>query len=181
MIKSKKYRNEVEAAVKIFRPVLVALKIREPSQHRPPVFIADFDHLHLLDLDFCSIEVRIADLGECTGMFISAYTKSKLLRNYIILNKSLFDTPEQETKEQLKITGVHEFCHFLAILYAVTSFSVDALKERILLRLNKRIDQLPKENLIKIYNLLSNKVFQEDHSIPKRTIECMTLENTKHV
>jgi hypothetical protein len=154
MIRSRKYRAEVIAAVRTFRPVLAALKVREPNQHRP-VFIAEFDHLHLLELDFCSIEILIADLDECTGMFVSSYTKSGLLRNYIIFNQSLFDKAKLETREQLKITGVHEFCHFIAILYAATAVTIDLLKQNILHRLNARIDRLPKDILIKIYNLLS--------------------------
>jgi hypothetical protein len=146
----------------------MALKIREPAQYRP-VFIAEFVHLHLLELDFCSIEVLIADLDECTGMFISAYTNTGLLRNYIILNKSLFDFSRQEIKEQLKITSVHEFCHFIAIVYAATAVTIDILRKNILHRLNARIDRLPKDTLIKIYNLLSNKVPQEDQFLEELT------------
>jgi hypothetical protein len=134
----------------------MALKIREPKGHRP-VYLAEFDHLHLLGLDCCSISVLIADLDECTGMFVCSYTKTGLLQNFIILNKSLFDSQKQECREQLKITGVHEFCHFIAIIYAATTVTTDRLKESILERLNSRIDKLPKDTLIKIYNLLSNK------------------------
>jgi hypothetical protein len=175
MVKSRKYRAEVIAAVKTFRPVLMALKIREPNQHRP-VFIAEFPHLHLLDLDSCSVQILIADLDECTGMFISAYTKTGLFRNYIVLNKTLFDASKRETWEQLKITGVHEFCHFIAIVYAATAFTVDQLKERILLRLNARIDRLPKETLIKIYNLLSTKAPQEDQYFEELTDKHFRLD-----
>ena len=175
MIRSRKYRAEVIVAVRTFRPVLAALKIRDPKQHRP-VFIAEFDHLHLLELDFCSIEILLADLDECTGMFVSAYTKSGLLRNYIILNKSLFDDSKQETKEQLKITGAHEFCHVIAILYAATAVTIELLKEKILHRLNARIDRLPKETLIKIYNLLSNKAPQEDQFFEELTDKHFRLD-----
>jgi hypothetical protein len=63
MIKSRKYREEVLAAVKTFRPVLMALKIREPKAQRT-VFIAEFDHLHLLELDFCSIIMFSQELFE---------------------------------------------------------------------------------------------------------------------
>jgi hypothetical protein len=138
----------------------MALKMRDPV-HSRPIFLAEFDHLHLLALDFCSIEILIADIGECTGMFISSYTKSGLLRNYIILNKSLLDSSEQADREQLKIIGVHEFCHFIAILYAANVVSIETLQERILQRLNGRIDKLPKETLINLYNLLANKASHE--------------------
>ncbi|MDR3170537.1 MAG: hypothetical protein LBU17_02785 [Treponema sp.] len=129
--------------------------------HGRTVFLAGFDHLHLLDLDFCSIEILIADLNECTGMLISSYTKSGLLRNYIILNKSLLNSSGPVAENQLKIVGVHEFCHFIAILYAATVVSIEALKESILHRLNGRIDKLPKETLINLYNLLANKASDE--------------------
>jgi hypothetical protein len=138
----------------------MALKMREPEQGWT-VWLAEFDHLHLLEMDFCSIEILIADLGECTGMFVSSYTKTGLLRNYIILNNSLLDSSKRETREQLKITGVHEFCHFIAILYAATVVSIELLKEKILQRLNGRIDSLPKETLINLYNLLANKAPHE--------------------
>jgi hypothetical protein len=154
MVKSRRYRAEVISAVKTFRPVLMALNIRE-LQHRP-VFLAEFDHLHLLDLDSCSIEVLIADLGECIGMFASAYTDTGLLRCYIILNRSLFEDKTTKVQQQLKITGIHEFCHFVAIIYAATTVSIKLLKENILSRLNAKIDKLPHENLIQIYNMLAN-------------------------
>jgi hypothetical protein len=175
MIKSRKYRAEVIEAVRTFRPVLKALKIREPEQHRP-VFIAEFDHLHLLELDFCSIEILIADLDECTGMFVSAYTKSGLFRNYIILNSWLFDAIQQDKREQLKITGIHEFCHFIAIVYAATTVTIDRLKETILRRLHARIDRLPKDTLIKIYNLLSNKAPAEDYFLEELTDKHFRLD-----
>jgi hypothetical protein len=72
--------------------------MREPEQERI-VWLAEFEHLHLPEMDFCSIEILIANLDECTGMFVSSYTMSGLLRNYIILNKSLLDNSKKETKE----------------------------------------------------------------------------------
>jgi hypothetical protein len=157
------YRTEVKSAVKAFRPVLAALKIRSPEQYRL-VYIAEFDHLQLLDLDFCSVEILIAELDDCSGIFASAYTKTGLLRNYIILDSSLFDKSNNDIREQLKITGVHEFCHFIAIIYAATvGMTIESLKESIIKRLNARIDKLPKETLIKIYNRLSNIGDEKDY------------------
>jgi hypothetical protein len=88
----------------------------------------------------------------------------------------LFDPTKRETREQLKITGVHEFCHFIAIVYAATAFTVDQLKERILSRLNARIDRLPQKTLIKIYNLLSNKAPQEDQYFEELTDKHFRLD-----
>jgi hypothetical protein len=151
-----RYRTEVRSAIKAFRPVLMALKMRAPEQYRP-VYIAEFDHLHLLDLDSCSLEILVADLDDCSGIFVSSYTKTRLLRNYIILNSSLFNREKQEIRVQLKITGVHEFCHFIAIVYAATAVEIEELKKCILKRLNAKIDKLPKETLIKVYSILSDK------------------------
>jgi hypothetical protein len=156
--------------VKAFRPVLKALKIREPGQYQRPVYIAEFDHLHLLDLDSCSIEILPADLDECSGVFASAYTKTGLLRNYIILDKSLFDKSNKDIREQLKITGIHEFCHFIAIIYAATvGMTIEKLKADILERLHARIDKLPKETLIKIYDILSSSKDEKDSLLEELT------------
>jgi hypothetical protein len=152
----------VRSAIKAFRPVLMALKMREPKQYRP-VYIAEFDHLHLLELDSCSIEIRIANLDDCSGMFISAYTQTGLLRNYIILDSSLFNRKEQAIREQFKIACIHEFCHFVAIVYAATTrMEIETLKESILKRLNAKLDKLPKETLIEVYNILSDERDKRD-------------------
>jgi hypothetical protein len=133
----------------------MALKIREPKNHRP-VFFAEFEHLDLLGLDFCSVEILVADIGDCIGMFVCAYTKTKLLRNYIILNSSLFANEGHEVGEQRKITAVHEFCHFIAIVYMVTSVTLPKVKEKIAQRLNAKIDRLSNEAFIELYALLSS-------------------------
>jgi hypothetical protein len=141
----------------------MALKLRDPEHYRP-VYIAEFDHLHLLELDSCSIEPLLADLDDCSGIFASAYTKTGLLQNYIILNRALFNRENQEIREQLKITGIHEFCHFVAIVYAATTrMEIETLKKSILKRLNAKIDKLPKETLIEIYTILSDERDKRDY------------------
>jgi uncharacterized protein YeeX (DUF496 family) len=149
------YRTDVQAAVRIFRPVLKALNIRNSKKYRP-VYFSEFLHLDFLNLDYCSIEILIADLDDCVGLFVSSYTKKKLLRNYLILNSSLF-SEHREITEKLKITAVHEFCHFLAIIYALTTVSIEELKERIAARLTSKIDKLPNETIVELYTLLSSK------------------------
>jgi hypothetical protein len=165
MVNPRRFRADVPAAVRDFRPILVSLNIRDRTKHRA-VFIAEFDHLDLLNFDECSIQVLVADLDECIGMFISSYTKSGLCRCYIVLNKSLFGNTTISGSEQLKITGVHEFTHFLAFLYAATTVELPKLKESICQRLNTRIDSLPHDRLIKIYNLLADRT-GNDEDLPE--------------
>jgi hypothetical protein len=161
MVNPRRFRADVPAAVRDFRPILVSLNIRDRPKHRA-VFIAEFDHLDLLNFDECSIQVLVADLDECIGMFISSSTTSGLCRCYIVLNKSLFDNTTTSGSEQLKITGVHEFIHFLAFLYAATTVDMSNLKESIRQRLNTKIDSLPHDRLIKIYNLLTDRAGHDE-------------------
>jgi hypothetical protein len=120
--------------------------------------MAEFDTLHhLLNMDLCSVEVLVTDLDDCVGMFIPSY-KDELLRNYIVLDNSLFDISERKFQEHLKMVGIHEFCHFLAVIYSVTNIGVDNVREIIKERLNGRIDRLPLETLQKMFLSLSNKI-----------------------
>jgi hypothetical protein len=149
------YRTDIQSAVRMFRPVLKALTIRDFQKHRP-VYFSDFAHLDFLDLDKCSVQILTADLGDCTGMFIGAHTEKDLLRNYIVLNSALFSDKSPEIQEKLKITAVHEFCHFLAIVYALTTISIVDLKEKLTERLKTKIDRLSNEAITELYTLLSS-------------------------
>jgi len=76
------YRINPKEAVRLFRPVLQELKIREETDHLP-VFLASFDELAFLSLDECSIQFAVADIN-ADGIFFAKYTRQGLLRAYII-------------------------------------------------------------------------------------------------
>jgi tRNA threonylcarbamoyladenosine modification (KEOPS) complex Cgi121 subunit len=150
------YRNDTKEAVKTFRPILKALKIRDDGDH-PIVFLAAHDPENILQLDECSIQIVVADMA-INGMFAVKYTKEKLLRVFIVLNKSLFGSSVKKIKEQRKIAGVHEFVHFIAMVYVATVTKTPSLKDKLLERFTKIVRKLPEDKLLGIYNALSEEL-----------------------
>lgn len=150
------YRSDIKEAVRIFRPVLQGLKIRSETD-RPVIFFAAFDELDHLNLDECSVQVLVADI-ETAGMTAVKYTEQRLLRAYIILSSKLYDNPKTAMKELRKIAGVHEFVHFLAIVYVATVTGTASLRSRLLDRLRRTVDKLPGTSLLTLYTTLTSKV-----------------------
>jgi hypothetical protein len=140
--------------------VLQGLKIRNQDDH-PVVFFAQFDELNHLALDECSVQVLVAAI-DTLGMFVIKYTKEGLLRAYIILSYKLYNNPNM--KELRKIAGVHEFVHFIAIVYVATVTGTPALRSRLLERLQRTVKKLPGANLLTLYTALTSKV--ETKNIP---------------
>jgi hypothetical protein len=154
------YRSNIREAVRIFRPVLQGLKIRSRTDH-PIIFFADFDDLAHLNLDECSVRVLIADI-DTLGIFAIKYTSKKLLRAYIILSRKLYDNPKRTIRELRKIAGVHEFVHFLAVVYVATVTGTASLRSKLLERLQHTIKRLPGADLLTLYNALTSKVKTDD-------------------
>jgi hypothetical protein len=122
------YKSDIKDAVKMFRPLLRVLKIREPVSYRE-VRIPEIDVMKRLNMDYASIVILVANLeNDCAGILMTAYLEKgakSLLKSYLILNSNLLK-PE---KEQLKLTGVHEYCHFVAIIYVIQTVSIARAKE----------------------------------------------------
>jgi hypothetical protein len=148
------YRSKIKEAVRIFRPVLQGLKVRSEADH-PVVFFAGFDVLKHLNLDECSVQVLIADI-DTSGMFAIKYTSERLLRAYIILSSKLYGN--KAMKELRKIVGVHEFVHFIAVVYVATVTGTTSLREVLLERLQHTVKKLPGADLLTLYNALTSKV-----------------------
>jgi hypothetical protein len=147
------YKRDLETTVRTFRPVLKALNLREPEKYRP-VYLSEFDHLDVFNLKFCSIRVVFANMEEdCAAALATQYIDG-LLRNYIIFNKNIL---KECNKEKIKIMGVHEFCHFMAIIFAILARSFDAARMDIVQRLNNKVDKLKKDELEMLYSMLSKK------------------------
>jgi hypothetical protein len=151
------YRSDVKEAVRLFRPVLRGLKIRSAIDDNPVVFFAAFDELAHLSLDICTVQVVIAEM-DLQGMFLIKLTKQGSLRAFIILNKMLYNNPKRQMKELLKTAGVHEFVHFLAMVYTVTVTDTIVLREKLMLKLQKIVKKLPGTELLTLYNGLMNKI-----------------------
>jgi hypothetical protein len=147
------YRDEVREAVRIFRPILQALKVRERNGHQP-VYLAMFDELEGMNIDACSIQFAVGNI-DALGIFLIKYTNQGLLRAYIILNQSLYNDQDKSIREIRKIAGVHEFIHFLATIYVASIVGSSSLRSVLLGRLQKNVDRLLGPNLIDLYFALS--------------------------
>jgi hypothetical protein len=154
------YRSDIKEAVRIFRPVLRGLKIRDEANH-PVIFFAGFDGLAHLNLDECSVQVLIADISTA-GVFAIKYTSQGLLRAYIVLSQKLYGNPKKADKELRKIAGVHEFVHFIAVVYVATVTSPGSLRANLLQRLQRTVEKLPEADLITLYKALTSKVKECD-------------------
>jgi len=163
-----KYRDDAKVAVRIFRPILQALKVRSTDGH-PPIFLALFDELAFLNLDMCSVQFAIGDI-DAQGLFITKYTKQGLLRSYIIINRKLFNVSHSKSmKEIRKIAGVHEFVHFITIIYLATNYKTADLSSKLSPRLQRTIDKLWEPNLLDLYYTLSGKKTKSGFTPPELT------------
>lgn len=150
------YRSDPIETVRLFRPVLRALKIRQKDGHLP-VFLASFDQLAFLNFDECSIQFAAGKI-EAASLFIAKYTsQGRLLRAYIIVNEKLFDSQNKGMKEMRKIAGVHEFIHFLALIFASTLSSREEMRSMLLGRLHNKVENLWAPNLLDLYYSLSGR------------------------
>jgi hypothetical protein len=149
------YRSDVEEAVRIFRPVLQGLKIRNENGH-PIVYFAQFDGLRHLHLDECSVKVQVENI-DTFGVFVIKYTQTGLLRAYIILSRKLYNNSTKTMKEVRKIAGVHEFVHFIAVVYVATVIETEPLRSKLLERLQHTVKKLPGPDLLVLYNALTGE------------------------
>jgi hypothetical protein len=160
------YTNDLEAAVTYFRPVLQRLSIRQGTAIGTPVFLSSFPHLWNLDNSGkWVITLLKTNLVGSRAKFISQYHKTTgIMECYIILDETCF-VAAKVPNEIRKAVSVHEFCHFLALLYASISTTEEILGARLKERLSKIIDELTNEQVIKLYQLL-NKIprFSDDFS-----------------
>lgn len=145
------YRTNVEVAIKYFRPILSALKIRERDK-QDLVYLANFDHLDLLNLDNVVITVLLADLDTTEGMFFCREENS-YFHCYIVINNKLYD---KKLITKVKVAGIHEFCHFMAVIYTLTITSIESQKQNLQNRIKQKVDELSSESLNRLYSVLSN-------------------------
>jgi hypothetical protein len=145
--------NDLETTVRTFRPVLKALTLREPETYRP-VYLSEFDHLDVFNLKFCSIRIITAKVEEDCAAALATQFSNGLLRNYMIFNPSVL---KEGNKEKIKIMGIHEFCHFMAIIFAILARPFEIARQDIIKRLDNKVDKLKKNELNMLYAMLSKK------------------------
>jgi hypothetical protein len=151
--------------------VLKRLSLRKKEKQRK-VFLAEFDHLDILNVDKWVIIVLRADLQKSDGMFFCQKGNNGLIKCYIVLKYSLYN---EAVLERVKIVGVHEFCHFMAMLYLLTAITDESQRDGILKRrLVGKIDDLNTEALNRFFGALNEKEYAE--IIPELTDEHYRLE-----
>jgi len=164
------FNTDLESAVTCFRPILQRLKIRQGVTGLP-VFLSLFPHLWNLNKNcIWVVTVLKANMPDCRAKFLSQYhEKSKVMECFIILSDACFINAKVPN-EIRKAIMVHEFCHFLALIYASVSTTEETLQERLKDRLSKTIDELTNEQVVKFYQLL-NKVrpFSDDFTTFEQT------------
>jgi len=152
------YNTDLESAVACFRPILQRLRIRQGVTELP-VFLSSFPHLWNLNKN-CTWLITILKTKmpeDCRAKFVSQYhSEAKIMECYIILS-DIFFVDAKVPNEIRKAVVVHEFCHFLALIYASASTSEEILQKRLKERLAKTIDELTNDQVLKLYQLL-NKV-----------------------
>jgi len=146
-----RFRVNEDRAVKAFRPILRSLCLREKQSLKPQVSLADFPQLDLLDLDSWSIQVMPAPLVNegLLGMFaLVRHPKSNEDRILccLFIESSLYDLLEQGAVDDqkrarlwIKHIGVHEFVHFIAWVYAITTVTYDDARARLMKEFKKRV------------------------------------------
>lgn len=72
---------------------------------------------------------------------------------YIVIQNALY----KKSLEYVKFVGVHEFCHFMAIVYSITSTSIEKQREFLLNRLKTKVDELSLDSLNKFIMALDAK------------------------
>ena len=144
------YRTDVSTAVRFFRPLLAALNIRNKSE-QDIVYLAEFDHLDFLDLDNCVVTVLTANLEQAGGLFFCR-KENGYIHCYIVVQDSLY----RGNMEIVKVVGVHEFCHFMAILYSLTATSIERQREILSEKKKKKVDDLSMDSLNRFFKALAS-------------------------
>ena len=159
------YRTNLKSATRIFLPILRSLKLRKKSEERV-IYIKDFHDLNFLNIRYFVLTLKTAKMDKASGTFFCRVS-GDLVDCYIILNSDLYDS---ENLESVKVSGVHEFCHFLAIVYSATATSIQIQREHLLERLSQKSHELNLDILNKFLSALSaekgrenTELYDDDH------------------
>lgn len=154
--------SDLEKAVACFRPVLKKLNTKDMSPTGTPVLLGSKSFPNLRKVKSIRkwiITILRTDLIDSRAKFISQYDKaSGIMENYIILD-NVFYVKAMVPNILRKAVVVHEFCHFLALIYACITVSEGTFQETLKERLSKIVDVLTNDQTLKLYQLL-NKVKQ---------------------
>jgi len=150
------YNTNLEQAVACFRPILQSLKIRQGVTDHP-VFLSSFPHLWNLNKSskwvITVLKTKMPE--DCRAKFVTQHHKEAGIMECYIIISDIFFVDAKVPNEIRKAVIVHEFCHFLALIYASASSSEKNLHERLKERLAKVVDELTNDQALKLYKLLN--------------------------
>jgi hypothetical protein len=163
------FTTDLECAVDYFRPILQRLRIRQGATGCP-VFLSAFPQLWNIENNGkWVITVLKANLVDTKARFLSQYHKhSKIMECFIIMDETCF-VNAKVPNEIRKAVVVHEFCHFIALIYACNSTSEEVLAERLKERLSKTIDELNNKQVLKLYQFLNKMRSLDDFAAIEQT------------
>lgn len=103
-----------------------------------------------------------------SGLFF-ARQKGNLTDCYIVINHNLYN--DDSSLEKAKLVSVHEFCHFIALIYSLTATTIKRQQVALCKRLSKKIDELNTDTINRFYielskseeNAIRTAEFDDDH------------------
>lgn len=158
MINNRKYTEDVDVAVSLFRPVLKKLRIRDKSkspESHPPIYLGDEPQLMFIpQIDKICISVTQAQLGNDIYACLLQRQTEVMTDCYIVINEKLYE----KSLGDVKMAAIHEFCHFMALVYALTSSSIDRQIDNLRERLDSVIDKLSESSFDNVFISLTKSL-----------------------
>jgi hypothetical protein len=144
--------KDLEYTIKYFYPVLDELRKNQGN----PIFLSSFNNLKNIDnINNWVITILKTNLYNSKATQLIKYNKKHGIFNfYIILDKTLF-IKTKKMKEIKNIIIVHEFIHFLALLFASINVKDNEYYQKLIERYSHTSDTISNENLFKLYQLLN--------------------------
>jgi hypothetical protein len=160
--------NDVDTAVKCFRPLLKKLAIKKDFKDKRIIYLMevlkqnDIPELKSLGLENWSITLikeKPKD-AKAYGRLVTRYRKEQDFFQYIIyLNEDLFFNSKAARKKR-KIVFTHEFTHFAAHVYA---FSTDKVKyiDNLGKKFENTMGEIFDPEVSELFHLLENKEMKD--------------------
>lgn len=119
------FRTEIDEAVKLFLPLLKALKFRD-LEEETMVFLKKISELSFLNLDNYVITVIKVPMDQTSGLFFHRIGDDGIVTCFIILNSKMYETDDME---KVKVAAIHELTHIIAMIMIVTTTSIERQRE----------------------------------------------------
>lgn len=132
-------------ALKIFRPLLKALRLQEVKSEPFTVFTSQYKIFNRYNMANCVIVVKTREFSnkDDRGIFIWQYNEeTNFYALYIVLNKELYLSNDIEMRIRRKATGTHEFTHCVAAMMTFSRLQSKALIASMQDRMSKKIHSL---------------------------------------